>query len=152
MGGKSMRKYLIRDNVPKVILLNHLLLLWFISACAYVGFITYYDPITYKSLTDLKPEVMALYGTFTTDSVDASQIAATRLKLAQIYEYEKGKGEKNRETYEQIKKIQAMFERHVSDRLTTGRWTTTHLNNQKQNIAEAFDIAIKTERLKNKNE
>jgi len=45
-----------------------------------------------------------------------------------------------------------MFERHVSDRLTTGRWTTTHLNNQKQNIAEAFDIAIKTERLKNKNE
>lgn len=131
---------------------NLLFLLLYISGCAHLlGFVTYYDPITYKNLTDLKPEVIVLYGTFTGDSVDTDKIAVIRLKLAQIYEYEKGKGAKNIETTKQIKIIQEMFERHVNGRIKNGKWTVTHLNNQKQNIAEAFDIAIQTEILKNKN-
>jgi hypothetical protein len=114
--------------------------------------ITYYDPTTYKNLTDLKPEVLALYDTFAGDSVDTGKIAAIRLRLAQVYEYEKGKGEKNAETIEQIKIIQDMFDDHVKDRLAGARWSQTHLDNRKQNIAEAFDIAIQTEWLKNKNQ
>ncbi len=122
------------------------------TGCASLGFISYYDPTTYKNLTDTKPEVLALYDTFSKDQVSQDQIEAVRLKLSQAYEYEKGKGEKNKETYEQIKKIQNMFERHVQERLTGGKWNETHTSNEKQNIADAFDIAIQTERLKNKNE
>ena len=69
-----------------------------------------------------------------------------------MYEYEKGKGGKNKETYEQIRIIQNMFERHVNDRLNSGTWSKINLDNLKKNIVDAFDIAIKTERLKNKNE
>jgi len=45
-----------------------------------------------------------------------------------------------------------MFKRHVKDRLEKGKWTIEHFENVKTNIADAFDIAIQTERLKNKNE
>ena len=48
--------------------------------------------------------------------------------------------------------IEEMFDRHVKDRITNGVWSETHLDNQKENIAEAFDIAIRTESLKNKND
>lgn len=108
--------------------------------------------MTYKNLTELKPEVVFLYETFTTDSINLERIAYVRLRLAQVYEYEKGKGSKNKETYEQIEIIQNMFERHVKDRLEKGKWTKEHFENVKTNIEEAFDIAIQTERLKNKNE
>ena len=124
-----------------------------LSSCAsLLGFPSYYDATTYKSLTDLKAEISFLYDTFETDSIDQTKIMAVRLKLAQAYEYEKGKGEKNKETREQLEIIQQMFGRHVNDRTNSGSWSAAHLANQKVNIAEAFDIAIATERLKNKNE
>lgn len=122
-----------------------------LSGCAH-WFISYYDPTTYKNLTDVKPEVMALYDTLAEDTVRADNIAAIRLKLAQIYEYENGKGPRNFETATQIRIIREMFERHINDRMDKGKWSQPHLNNQKQNMAEAFDIAIQSERLKNKNE
>ena len=125
----------------------------FLSGCSsFLGLPSYYDLTTYKNLTDLKPEVHALYDTFLNDTVDQARIAAIRLKLAQAYEYENGKGQKNAETTEQLQIIQRMFERHADDRMTSGKWTVAHLNNEKNNIGEAFDIAISTERLKNKNE
>jgi len=121
--------------------------------CAqWLGFPSYYDPTTYKNLTDLKPEVLLLYDTFKQEQIEEKKIAALRLKLAQIYEYEKGKGVENSDTTRQIEIIQQMFERHVKDRLEGGRWTLVHSSNVKENIAEAFDIAIRTERLKNKND
>jgi hypothetical protein len=140
------------QSVNKVAVAFFLLsVLLYLSSCAHIG-ITYYDPTTYKNLTDLKPEVTALYDTFTNDTIDKDKISAIRLKLAQMYEYEKGKGEKNKETYEQIRIIQNMFERQVSDRLKNGKWNSAHASNQKQMISEAFDIAIETEAKKNKNE
>jgi hypothetical protein len=123
------------------------------SSCASIlGFPSYYDATTYKSLTDLKAETLFLYDTFTTDSLDEAKLTALRLKLAQVYEYEKGKGENNKETREQVEIIQQMFGRHLSDRVKNGKWPAVHLTNQKTNLADAFDIAIATERLKNKNE
>lgn len=149
----------VRTRVAKQVLRRNLevaviLLLWLIlSGCAHqLGFVTYYDPVTYKNLTDLKPEILTLYDSFAADSLNSSQIAGLRLKLAQMYEYEYGKGRRNAETSEQIKIIQNLFEKHVDDRMKNGKWSATHLGNQKQNLAEAFDIAIQTERIKNKNE
>jgi hypothetical protein len=125
-------------------------LLVFFTQCT--PFISYYDPTTYKNLTDLKPEVVFLYQGFVDSSIDLEKIGEIRLRLAQVYEYEKGKGLKNKETYEQLEIIQNMFERHVKNRLEEGKWTKDHLENVKTNIEEAFDIAIQTEILKNKNE
>lgn len=115
-------------------------------------FPAYYDATTYKNLTDLKAEALFLYDTFMSDSVDEAKIGSVRLKLAQAYEYEKGKGTNNTETRKQMEIIQQMLGRHVHDRLAGGPWTAAHLANQKTNLGEAFDIAIATERLKNKNE
>lgn len=125
--------------------------LWLLGCSFSFKGITYYDPTTYKNLTDLKPEVMALYETFTSDSIDTNKIAEIYLNFEKIYEYEKGKGEKNFETTKQIEIIKNMFKKHVDDR-NKGKWNETHMENQKQLIGEAFDIAIETERLKNKNE
>lgn len=128
------------------------ILLTFVFLTRCTSFVSYYDPTTYRNLTELKPAVAFLYETFISDSIDLAKIAEIRLRLAQAYEYEKGKGAKNQETYEQIEIIQTMFERHVKDRLEHGKWSTEHMENTKTNIQEAFDIAIQTERLKNKNE
>jgi hypothetical protein len=129
-----------------------LCLLIYLSACAqWFGFPAYYDSTTYKQLTDLKPRVLMLYDKFSGEIKDQSKIEQIRLKFAQIYEYEKGKGLKNVETYSQIDLIRNMFEGQVRDRMQNGIWSEAHLHNQKVNISEAFDIAIQTEKLKNKN-
>jgi len=112
----------------------------------------YYDPTTYKSLTDLKPKVSALYDSFMETNIDKKEVAEVRLELAQVYEYVKGKGESNKETTKQITILRDMFERHVQDRVKNGKWSEIDLENMKENIEDAFDIAIQTERLKNKNE
>jgi len=139
---------------PTTLVVAFLYLFLALSACASFSWVfpTYYDQTTYKNLTDLKAEILFLYDTFASDSIDEAKIAAARLKLAQIYEYEKGKGEKNRETREQLELLQQMFERHIGDRVKGGKWTPAHVGNQKTNLAEAFDLAIATERAKNKNE
>ncbi|MBI4241208.1 MAG: hypothetical protein HY613_05775 [Candidatus Rokubacteria bacterium] len=114
--------------------------------------LSYYDPTTFRSLTALKPKVAMLYQSFTQESVNPDKIAEIGLELAQVYEYERGKGEPNRETARQVQIIREMFDRHVDHRLKQGRWSTAFMQNVQQNIQDAFDIAIRTERLKNKNE
>ena len=127
------------------------LIFLFCLGCS-VSLLHYYDPTTYKNLTDLKPEVSALYESFIEEEIDKKTIAAIRLELAQVFEYEKGKGETNHETARQIELIRKMFEAHVQERLKNGKWSEANFQNKKENIEDAFDIAINTERLKNKNE
>ncbi len=154
MGIPFVRTHAVEQVFRRKLEVAAILLFWLsLCGCAHqLGFVTYYDPVTYKNLTDLKPEILALYDSFATDSLNSSQIAGLRLKLAQMYEYEYGKGQKNAETSEQIKILRNLFEKHVDDRMKNGKWSATHLSNQKQNLTEAFDIAIQTERIKNKNE
>jgi hypothetical protein len=113
------------------------------------AFLSYYDPTTYKNLTDLKPEVVAFYQSFTGDTVDQKQIAAINLQFDRVYEYENGKGQNNVETTKQVDIVRTMFRRHVQDRLANGKWTAADKDNKAANISEAFDTAISTERLKN---
>jgi hypothetical protein len=146
-----------RSNIimnSKVLFITCFIIIWMLAAnCAsFFGFPSYYDATTYKNLTDLKPRVLLLYDTFTTDLPDTSEIREIRLKLDQMIEYEKGKGPPNKETTKQIELIKGMFEHHVEDRLNGDKWSKIHLENNKENIAEAFYIAISTENLKNKNQ
>ncbi len=121
-----------------------------VSGCSWTR-LYYYDAATYTHLTELKPRVSALYETFTSDSVDTDGIKEVRLALAQAYEYEKGKGVTNDETARQFEIIREMFERHVDHRLKDGRWSGAFLQNARENMDQAFDIAIATEALKNRN-
>jgi len=123
-------------------------LMLFCAGCPSI-LISHSDPTTYKNLTDLKPEVVALYQTFTGDDVDQDQIAAINLQFDRMYEYEKGKGQNNTETAKQVDIVRTMFRRHVQDRMETGKWSATDKDNKVANMGEAFDIAIATERLKN---
>lgn len=151
---KENRVILYRNNTQH--LRYGLIILLFIcialTNCYNVKFPSYYDHTTYKNLTDLKPQVTRLYDSFASNSVNQDEIGKISLKLSQMYEYEKGKGEENIETYKQISIIEKMFNRHVKDRLDNEKWSETHLENKKQLITSAFDIAIETEGLKNKNE
>lgn len=122
-----------------------------LTGCAALR-LSYYDPTTFRNLTGLKPKVAALYETLTHDNLNEEKIAEVRLELAQVYEYEKGKGDPNRETTRQVQIIREMFERHLEQRRNQGRWSNAFMQNARQNIEEAFDIAIRTERIKNKNE
>ncbi|MCG3115019.1 MAG: hypothetical protein LLH30_05005 [Candidatus Manganitrophus sp. SA1] len=127
------------------------LLPFFLIGCA-ASFLHYYDPTTYKNLTDLKPKVAMLYETFEEEAIDLEAVRQIRLEMGQAYEYEKGKGEKNRETARQIGLILEMFSRHVQEWKNKGKWSEAQIQNRWENMEEAFDIAISTERLKNKNE
>lgn len=138
---------------PQAVLHNKLAVMClFACLCGCAGIVTDYDPVTYKSLTDIKPEILSLYDTFARASVDKDGIKAMRLRLEQMYEYENGKGAANAETAAQMQKILDMFNRHVEGRLKNGKWPKTHLENSRQNIIDALDVAISTEQLKTKNE
>ena len=125
----------------------------FLSSCSFFkSGITYYDPTTYRNLTEIKPQVVLLYDSFSDEPIVEQEIKQVRLRIAQMLEYEKGKGPKNTETIEQIKLIRDMFEDDISHRRKNGVWNNSQQKNQIENISDAFDIAIATERLKNKNE
>jgi hypothetical protein len=142
---------IIRRNYSNCIIPLVIFLFLFSGCAQWFGFPAYYDSTSYKQLTDLKPRILFLYDKFANEKTDETKIEDIRLKFAQIYEYEKGKGIRNVETYSQVELIRKMFERHVNDRLQNGVWSEAHLENQKENISEAFDVAIQTENQKNRN-
>ena len=116
------------------------------------GSVSYFDSTTYANLTDIKPRVVYLYETFSEDSINYAEVKAISLRLAQMYEYEKGKGARNVETTKQPGLIREMFEDDVQHRIKNGRWSAAQRQNQSENISDAFDLAISTEWLKNKNQ
>ena len=139
-------KQKISHGVLAIILINVL------GCASWIGMMTYYDATTYKNLTDLKPEMIFLYETFVTDKFDTVKVQTIQLRLAQMYEYEHGKGEHNKETTAQIEIIRDMFDRHIKNRKNSGKWDAIHCKIQQNMIGKAFSIAIETEGLKNKNE
>lgn len=109
-----------------------------------------YDETTYQRVTFAKPEVLAVYDTFKIDPIDEGKVGEIDLKLAQIREYEAGKGAPNVDMTHQVELIQGMFKKHVAERRRDGPWNDANLGNHKDAISKAFDIAIKTEQAKNK--
>ncbi len=107
-----------------------------------------FDSTTYKNLTDLKPEVVALYRTFTAGALDEARVAQVALKLDQAYEYEKGKGGRNHLTVDQFEAIRRIFQRAVLNRRNGGKWTDPSATDYEKDIAEAFDLAIASEIIK----
>lgn len=122
------------------------------AACAVS--ISYYDATTYKNLTDLKVEATMLVGSFDTKAVAANEakIADVTEKMLKAYEYEKGKGKANSDTMTQIEKIKKLLEQDVNDyRSGAGaKLGPKAFRESATELGQAFDIAISTENLKNK--
>ena len=117
-----------------------------VAGCAHLSF---YDAKTDGTLTRAKQEVVALYDTFTQDPADNQKIGGVRAMVSDELKYEQAKPD-NVETAKQVSLIQGMFERQVQSRLKDGPWNSAVLNNNKENISDAFDSAIRTERSKNR--
>lgn len=135
------------------LLITHLLILLTLTACSGIA-ITYYDATTYTQLTSLKAETTTLVESFDTKifSENQAKIEATTLALKKAYEYEKGKGHPNSDTTKQFDKITGLFMEDVKDYKENGPGALGPKYFQEAAIVlgQAFDIAISTESLKNK--
>lgn len=128
--------------------------IWLVLALAGCAVpISYYDATSYKQLTDLKVEAVTLVSTFGSKPLSSNEpaIADVTMKLEKAYEYEKGKGSKNSLTMQQLEKIVALFKEDVQ--LYRGQATDLgpgFFQEAATALGQAFDIAIATENLKNK--
>lgn len=115
--------------------------------------ISYYDATTYAELTSLKAETTLLVATFDARPVaeNEARIETTTLHLHRAYEYEVGKGEPNGDTAKQFRKIKDLFTTTVQEYRDNGpgELGTHYFREAAIVLGQAFDIAIKTENLKN---
>ena len=113
--------------------------------------ITGYDPTSYKTATDLKAEALLLIEKAKDPpGPHAAEIESIRLKLRQGYEYEKGKGDRNRFSLEQWAILSDPNGSLLGGFLK--KWETENrgqspafLEGVSKNIAQAFDEIIKLE-------
>ena len=61
---QQIMKNTIKNSLKIILFKTLLFLLIFIGCARLFGFVSYYDPTTYKNLTELKPEVTKLYESF----------------------------------------------------------------------------------------
>ena len=131
----------------------HIVILLNLSACSGIP-ISYYDATTYTQLTGLKAEITILVESFDTKSFTENQtkIEATILNLRTAYEYEKGKGDPNSDTTKQFDKISGLFMEDIKDYKESGPGALgpKYFQEAATVLGQAFDIAISTENLKNK--
>ena len=145
----------IRSSSSARLLLRTLLLLLTLSACSSIP-ISYYDATTYTQLTALKAETTLLIESFDQKpfSENEDKIEKVTLNMRKAYEYEigKGKGKPNSDTGRQFKKIISLFNEDINDYREDGPGTFgRHYFSQASIVlGQAFDIAIATENLKNK--
>ena len=134
-------------------LIGTILLLLTLLGCSGIP-ISYYDVTTYTQLTALKAETTLLVESFDTKSVNDNQGAIDKitLNLRKAYEYELGKGKPNSDTIKQLKKIQGLFDDDVKDYKENGPLVLgeKYFREASVVLGQAFDIAIATENLKNK--
>jgi hypothetical protein len=134
-------------------LIAHLVIPLILTACSGIP-ISYYDATTYTQLTSLKAEITTLVESFDTKAYQDNQqkIEDTRLTLKKAYEYEKGKGEPNSDTTKQFDKITGLFMDDVKDYKDNGPGDlgAKYFQEAATVLGQAFDIAISTENLKNK--
>jgi len=116
--------------------------------------ISYRDAVTYNNLTDLKAEAMTLVETFDTKPVAQNEAAIENvtLEFRKALEYEKGKGKSNNDTIEQLNKIKGLLNDDIKDYRENGNATLgpKYFQEAARVLGQAFDIAIATENLKNR--
>ncbi len=145
----------VRDPLPRYIfsiVAAMLLTSALLTSCAIP--ISYRGAVTYKNLTDLKAEAMTLVESFDTRPVAQNEAAIENvtLEFRKALEYEKGKGKSNNDTIEQLNKIQGLLNDDIKDYRENGNATLgpKYFQEAAKTLGQAFDIAIATENLKNR--
>lgn len=157
-----MYKALKRISLPGVrtldsvsLQLSAILILLMLSGCWSIP-ISYYDATTYTQLTALKAETALLVKSFDTKPISENKdnIEKVTLNLRKAYEYEYGKGNPNSDTATQFKKIIELFDEDITDYQKYGpnslKLGKIYFSEASGVLGQAFDIAIATENLKNK--
>jgi len=130
-----------------------MLLILTIQGCSGIP-ISYYDATTYTQLTALKAETTLLVESFDTKPVSDNEekIEKTTLSLRKAFEYERGKGNPNSDTTKQFIKIIGLFNDDVKDYQENGPKALgdKYFREAAVVLGQAFDIAIATENLKNR--
>ena len=119
----------------------------FLISCS---FVSYFDAVSYKNLTDLKGEMKVAFETFSINGASGDKDLETferfRVECSKGLEYEKGKS-KNDDTVKQWEEINSLIsevvvrfkkdgENKLSPGYCKGKWKV---------LDTAFDIAIATE-------
>jgi hypothetical protein len=133
--------------------MGFVILLLTLQACTGIP-ISYYDSTTYKNLTSLKAEATTLVESFDTKKLEENQSKIEEVTMAfkKAFEYEKGKGEPNSDTIKQFEKIISLFKDDVNEYRESkpGELGRKYFSQAAVVLGQAFDIAISTENLKNK--
>lgn len=127
-------------------LLAPVLFLW--VGCVHL--IAGYDSVTYKSLTDLKAEMMVCLEKADPAqpfSEHAQKFEELQLDIEKVYEYEKGK-KLNTDTIAQISEIRTMFQDLTARYKEQNQLSAFYLQEKKDQLETAFDLAIATENSK----
>ena len=125
-----------------------------VTACT---LITPYDPTSYQHATNLKVEALLLIEKANDPpDVHRGEIEAFRTRLLQAYEYERGKGDPNRITVEQWRRLAdpdgGLMGGFVSKWLREKRGQSEAFRQGvSKNVGDAFDQIIKLESAKVKN-
>ena len=130
--------------------LNLLPFLFFLASCMHL--IVNYDPVTYKSLTDLKAETMLFFDAMGTNKPyveNAAKFEDFKLKVEKIFEYEKGK-KLNNDTIVQVTEIRKMLNDMMALYKQQDHLSELYIKEKRSQLEKAFDIAIATENLKMK--
>jgi len=144
-----------RALYPVSLFFSVILLLLTLSGCSGIP-ISYYDATTYTQLTSLKAETTLLVESFDTKPISDNEdnIDNVTLSLKKAYEYEFGKGKPNSDTTTQFDKIMKLYYEDVKDYRENGPKSTElgkkYFSEASVALGQAFDIAISTENLKNK--
>jgi len=150
-----MKQFLVVGHLRKIVTLYIVAAVFLLNLMACAGIpISYYDSTTYTQLTSLKAETTTLVESFDTKSYTDNQkkIEETTLNIKKAYEYEKGKGEPNSDTTKQFKKIYDLFMDDVKEYKEgqAEELGKKYFREAAVALGQAFDIAISTENLKNK--
>lgn len=116
--------------------------------------ISYYDATTFTHLTSLKAEATMLVETFDQKpfAQNEAKIEATTLNLRKAHEYEKGKGAPNSDTARQFDIVAKLYVGTVTEykENAPGKLGPKYFQEAARILGQAFDIAIATENVKNK--
>lgn len=150
-----MKHLFVTKHLCKIEILCVTSLIFLLSLVGCTGIpISYYDVTTYTQLTNLKAETTTLVESFDLKPYAENQekIDETILNLKKAYEYERGKGNPNSDTTKQFDKIYDLFMDDVNDYKENelGELGEKYFQEAAKVLGQAFDIAISTENLKNK--
>lgn len=145
MSGQSV---LIRESRPVGLAVKAVSFIYFLSVligCAHL--ISYYDPISYKNLVDLKTETISLIDNISASSSQLNylgKLEGLKSNIEKASEYEKGK-QLNDDTFAQFEEIIKMMDGIVITLKEKQGLSPVYLKEKRLKFEKAFDMAIDTE-------